>query len=177
MSNRLPNQQTSLFSRAPERKSATHLQREPSAITTPENGAPPLTPSKQSQQVSILLIDDETDIRALLGNVLVMQGYQCQEASDGFMGLALFQEVEPDLVLLDITMPGLDGFAVLKHIRSQNTTVGVIMVSALNPARFADKAVAEGADGYIQKPFRVQTLFQEIERVSHIVHVRRHRIS
>lgn len=175
MSNRLPNQQTSLFSRAPKLKSTTQWQREPSTIGTPESGAPPLTPNKRSQQASILLIDDETGIRTLLSNALMMQGHQCQEASDGLTGLTLFQEMQPDLVLLDITMPGLDGFAVLKNIRRQNAMVGVIMVSALNPDRLAAKAMAAGADGYIQKPFRAQTLFQEIERVSRIVHIRRQR--
>lgn len=142
-----------------------------------ETGTPALTQIKQSEKASILLIDDETSIRALLSNALTAQGYQCQEASDGLAGLALLQVMQPDLILLDITMPGLDGLAVLQEIRRQDLAVGVIMVSALNPARFAGKAIANGADAYIQKPFRTQTLFQEIERVSCLVHRRRYALS
>ena len=173
MLNRLPNQQTSLFSRTGSLKGAEQFSREAMAMGSKETGVPTLIQIKQSEKASILLIDDETGIRALLSNALTTQGYQCQEASDGLTGLALLQVMQPDLVLLDITMPGLDGLAVLKEIRRQDPTVGVIMVSALNPARFAGKASADGADGYIQKPFRTQTIFQEIERVSYLVHLRR----
>lgn len=173
MSNRLPNQQTSLVSRARSLE-ANPFNREFAAMGAQESGAPTLIPSKFREKASILLIDDETGIRMLLCNALLLQGYQCQEASDGLTGIGLLHELQPDLVLLDITMPGLNGFEVLQEIRRQNPIVGVIMVSALNPERLADKALAEGADGYIKKPFRTQTIFQEIERVHRIVHLRRY---
>lgn len=135
--------------------------------------APILPQSQQEKNVSILLIDDEAGIRTLLINALVNQGYQCQEASDGLTGLILWQASQPDLVLLDITMPGVDGFEVLREIRRWDPIVGIIMVSALNFERLADKALIEAADGYVKKPFRTQTLFQEIDRVSQLVSFRR----
>lgn len=128
---------------------------------------------RHGKAISILLIDDEAGIRSLLNNALVNQGYQCHEAGDGLVGLGLWQAVQPDLILLDITMPGLDGFEVLREVRRYDPIVGIIMVSALNFERLADNTLREAADGYVKKPFRTQTLFQEIDRVSQLVFLRR----
>lgn len=174
MLNRLPIQQTSSYSRAFSRKEVEPLNREVVPVGVQESSVSAHQHSKPRRQLSILLIDDEPEIRRLLSNALTIQGYLCQEADNGVTGLAMLQLVQPDLILLDITMPGLDGLGVLQEIRRRDITVGVIMVSALNPERFADKAFTDGADAYIKKPFRTQTIFQEIERVSCLVYWRRH---
>lgn len=124
-------------------------------------------------KLSILVIDDESDIRALLKEILVRQGHQVYEAKDGITGLEQFYRVQPDLVLLDVSMPGRDGFAVLKEIRRQNTVVGVLMVSAFKQAHLITKALTSGADGYLQKPFRLTDLLKEVQQVSAAMRLRR----
>lgn len=122
--------------------------------------------------LSILVIDDEPGICKLLKEILTRQGHQVYEASDGFTGLEQFYRLQPDLVLLDVSMPGRDGFAVLKEIRQQNAVVGVLMVSAFKQAHLITKALASGADGYLQKPFRLTDLLKEVQRVGAAVRLR-----
>lgn len=122
--------------------------------------------------LSILVIDDEPGICKLLKEILVRQGYHVYEARDGITGLEQFYRVQPDLVLLDVSMPGRDGFAVLKEIRQQNAAVGVLMISAFKQANLIAKALASGADGYLQKPFRLTDLLQEVQRIGATVHLR-----
>lgn len=123
--------------------------------------------------LSILVIDDEPSICTLLKEILARQGYQVYEARDGISGLEQFYRVQPDLVLVDVSMPGRDGFAVLKEIRRQNGVVGVLMVSAYKQAQLIAAAVANGADGYLQKPFRLTDLLKEVQYVSALARQRR----
>lgn len=172
MSNRVLYQQSSLVSRTHSGIGISQSSLE-AAMNSQKFDASPVPQCQRKKRVSILLIDDEAGIRALLNNALVNQGYQCQEAGDGLTGLVLWQASRPDLILLDITMPGVDGFEILREIRRCDPIVGIIMVSALNFERLADKALVEAADGYVKKPFRTQMLFQEIDRVSQLVSLRR----
>jgi DNA-binding response OmpR family regulator len=125
-------------------------------------------------RASILLIDNDAALRQLFAVVLTQQGYRCHEASNGLAGLAQLSASQPDLVLLDINMPGLDGFAVLTRIRQQDRAVGVIMCSAESATHFAAKALNAGADGYLSKPVRLLLLLQEVERVHELVQLRHH---
>lgn len=127
--------------------------------------------------LSILLVDDEPKLRLLLRAILEMEGYAVSEAADGAAGLQQFNTMQPDLVLLDITMPNGDGLGVLKAIRQQNSVVGVLMVSGLQQSQMVRQAMASGADGYLPKPFRLQDLYQEIQRVSRMVDSRRYAIT
>jgi DNA-binding response OmpR family regulator len=123
--------------------------------------------------LSILVIDDEPGICTLLKEILVRQGYQVYEARDGTTGLEQFYRMQPDLVLLDVNMPGRDGIAVLKEIRRQNTVAGVLMVSAFKQTQLIATALDNGADGYLQKPFRLTDLLKEVQRVGAAVRLRR----
>lgn len=127
--------------------------------------------------LSILLVDDEPKMRLLLSDILEMEGYVISEAADGATGLQQFNRVQPDLVLLDITMPNGDGLEVLKAIRQQNSVVGILMVSGLQQNQMVRPAMASGADGYLPKPFRLQDLYQEIQRVSRMVYSRRYAVT
>lgn len=124
-------------------------------------------------KLSILVIDDEPGLRALLKEILVRQGYQVYEAKDGIAGLEQFYCVQPDLVLVDVSMPGRDGFAVLKEIRRHDSVVGVLMVSALKQPQLITSALANGADGYLNKPFQLSELLKEVQRVTALVRLRR----
>jgi DNA-binding response OmpR family regulator len=135
----------------------------PRTVTLPSNGLP----------LSILLIDDDPGLRWLHRKALTTYGHHCSEAPDGITGLVTFQQLQPDLIILDIMMPELDGFAVLEAIRRQNTVVGVIMLSALAKPQGIQYARDAQADGYIRKPTTFQSLLQEVERVGNLVRLRR----
>ena len=123
----------------------------------------PMLQADRNGKLSILLVDDEPFIRSLLADALMYQGYQVYEAEDGATGLEQFCAIQPDLVLLDILMPGLNGLAVLQEIRRQNPVVGILVVSALSSKQVTLEAMAAGADGYIRKPFDLRELFRKIE--------------
>lgn len=101
----------------------------------------------------ILIADDEAEIRDLLHLYLEKDGYDVLEAEDGAQALSLLQSEDVDLVILDIMMPGIDGYRVLRNIR-ENNNIPVIMLSAKSSD--ADKILGLdlGADDYITKPFQ-----------------------
>lgn len=101
----------------------------------------------------ILVADDEAQIRDLLHLYLEKDGYEVIEASDGMEVLRLIQSEEIDLLILDIMMPGMDGYRVLRHIR-ENSNIPVIILSA--KSEDADKILGldMGADDYMTKPFQ-----------------------
>ncbi len=100
----------------------------------------------------ILIADDEAEIRELLRLYLEKDGYEVLEAADGIEAMAKVKKEQPDLLILDIMMPGLDGYRVLRNIRGNNN-IPVIMLSAKDSN--ADKILGLdlGADDYITKPF------------------------
>jgi len=109
----------------------------------------------------ILVVDDETKIADILTYNLRKEGYETIEANDGETGLKLALSENPDLVMLDIMMPGLDGYEVCKRIR-EKSQVPVIMLTA--KAEEADKVLSFelGADDYITKPFGVKEMLARV---------------
>lgn len=103
-------------------------------------------------EYKILIADDEAEIRDVLRLYLEKDGYEVVEATDGVEAMEKIQNENPDLVILDIMMPGLDGYRVLRNIR-ENNNIPVIMLSAKDTD--ADKILGLdlGADDYITKPF------------------------
>jgi two-component system KDP operon response regulator KdpE len=99
----------------------------------------------------ILVEDDEPTRKAVAGN-LSAHGYQVREAPDGEEALRLWEQNRPDLVLLDLGLPGIDGLAVVRHIRREATTP-IIILSALDQERDKIAALDAGADDYLIKPF------------------------
>jgi PleD family two-component response regulator len=122
-----------------------------------------------SRPARILVVDDDADITCFVEMNLRSAGYDVTVASDGEEALAQAQEVPPDLVLLDIAMPGIDGFEVLRRLGRDPrfATTCVIMVTA-RPFQ-ADKvlAITEGADDYIVKPFDPVELLTRVKRILH----------
>ena len=100
----------------------------------------------------ILIIDDEDDIRLFLGTRLQRAGYETSEAPDGLEGLRRFYSGRPDLVVLDLTMPEMDGWQVFERIR-EVSNVPVMMLSAAAQERDKIKGLTGGADDYVTKPF------------------------
>jgi len=114
------------------------------------------------RQQLILAVDDEESILKLLRVNLGRDGYELVTASNGESALELLQERRPDLVLLDIMMPGLDGFQVLGLIR-QRSNVPVIMLTARSERTTLRDALVLGADDYVTKPFSMSVLAARIK--------------
>jgi len=117
--------------------------------------------NKSEQGCTILIIDDELNILELLERVLKSEGYNVLSAADGVYGISLLKEHKPDLILLDIVMPGPDGFTVLDNIR-KDSDVPVIMITAKRDTESLNKALNLGADDYIKKPFRPSELVARV---------------
>lgn len=113
----------------------------------------------------ILIVDDDADIRIGLNARLRASGYETAFAEDGVGALAVARKEDPDLILLDIGLPGGDGFVVLKRLRS-HTTLGlkpVIVLTAREPETTEKQALEEGAVAFFQKPADNQALLSAIE--------------
>src|SRR2546427_12765448 len=101
----------------------------------------------------ILVIDDEAAIRDSLKMTLEYEGYEFLGAATGQDGLALAEREAPDLVLLDIKMPGMDGIDVLTRLHSMNETLPIIMISGHGTTSTAVEATKKGAFDFLDKPF------------------------
>lgn len=114
----------------------------------------------------ILVIDDEEEFGSFMKANLELRGdYEVAFALDGEAGIKLAEEIKPDLILLDIVMSKLDGFAVLKKLRECESTksVPVIMVTARNDDDAMMKALKLHDDGYVIKPVKIEELEEKIE--------------
>ena len=105
----------------------------------------------------IMVVDDEQAILRLLSRTLKPEGYGVVTTADGGSALHLLQEHTPDLVILDIMMPGLNGFQVL-HLMRQHSNIPVIMLTARGEVTSLNEALGLGADDYVRKPFSTREL-------------------
>ena len=110
----------------------------------------------------ILVVDDDADIRGLLRELLERRGFAVAEAADGKQALQEMYEGRPDLVLLDVSMPGLDGWTTLERIR-ELSDVPVVMLTARSEELEKTRGLRAGADDYVTKPFGRQELLARIE--------------
>ena len=114
--------------------------------------------------VSVLIVEDDKNIQELLQMYLEKEGYAVTVANDGGQGLAKFRAIQPDLVLLDVMMPVMDGWAVCKAIRADSETP-VIMLTAKGELDDKVAGLKSGADDYITKPFEMREVLARIEAV------------
>jgi len=114
-----------------------------------------------NQAPKILLIDDNKSLLTMLSRVLKQEGYCTATALNGRLALATFEEVNPDLVILDILMPGVDGFQVLNTLRMRSR-VPVIVLTASTDEEWLQQALSAGADDYLNKPFSIRELMARI---------------
>jgi len=114
---------------------------------------------------NVLVVDDDPDIRELIGHKLRLAGYRVTAAADGTAGLAAAAESLPDLIVLDVSMPGLSGIDVCRHLRENARTaeVPVIMLPARTNATFATLGFMAGADLYLSKPFSPRDLVDQVK--------------
>lgn len=113
----------------------------------------------------ILIVDDEKNIAISVDYLLRREGYQVSVAHDGEEGLQLIRRERPDLVLLDIMMPRLNGFQVCEQVRADPALAGtrIIMLTAKGRDAEKEKGLALGADAYITKPFSTRELVSQVK--------------
>ena len=114
--------------------------------------------------ISVLVVEDERNIAQLLQMYLEKEGYAVTLAFDGGQGLSKFHALQPDLVLLDVMMPVMDGWAVCRAIRAESDTP-VIMLTAKSETDDKVAGLKAGADDYITKPFEMKEVLARIEAV------------
>ena len=114
--------------------------------------------------VSVLIVEDEKHIAELLQLYLEKEGYAVTIAADGGSGLEKFRAIHPDIVLLDVMMPVMDGWTVCRTIRAESTTP-VIMLTAIAETDDKVTGLRSGADDYITKPFEMKEVLARIEAV------------
>ena len=124
-------------------------------------GSPSMRTTAQS--AGVLIIDDDPHIRSMVARILVFEGYLVWRASNGVEALAVLDRARPALALLDIRMPGLDGWGFARVLEERHLELPVlVMTAARDGQRWAHEI---GAAGCVSKPFDVQDLLAEVERV------------
>ncbi len=110
---------------------------------------------------TILIVDDNASVRQLLRDYLTEQGYAIQEAANGQIALDLITNTPPDLILLDVMMPKMDGYQLVSRLRKQSN-VPIIMLTAKRQETDIVRGFELGADDYIVKPFRMRELLMRV---------------
>lgn len=104
---------------------------------------------------TILIVDDQRGIRLLLEELFQQEGYHTRGTANGQEALELVQEEQPDCILLDMKMPGMDGLTVLEKLKKQWPAIPVIMMTAYDELKLTEQALRLGAEKYITKPFDI----------------------
>jgi DNA-binding response OmpR family regulator len=117
---------------------------------------------KRDKTYNILAVDDEPQVVLVIKRVLEQEGYTVTTSNDGYAALATVDTTPPDLVILDINMPGINGYQVLQRIREQHD-IPVIMLSANQDVSSIGSSIGLGADDYIRKPFRLRELSARVK--------------
>jgi len=120
---------------------------------------------KDSSKKRILIIEDENHIAEGLKLNLSLQGYEVDIAPDGISGLQKAKEWGPDLIVLDIMLPGIDGFSVLQNIRLEDERIPILILSAKGTAKDKVLGLAGGADDYLTKPFDLEEFLLRVDRL------------
>lgn len=113
----------------------------------------------------ILVVEDERHIAEGISLNLQLQGYQVQIAESGTAGLSAWKQWEPDLIVLDIMLPGVDGISVLKSIRLEDDRLPILILSAKSTPEDRIKGLSHGVDDYLSKPFNLDEFLLRIERL------------
>jgi DNA-binding response OmpR family regulator len=118
-----------------------------------------------TQNYSILIVDDNQELREVLRQELIEEGYAVFAAGDGEQGLDVLRKEHVDLVLLDIGLPGMGGFEVLKSIRKDFPGIRVVMITAHSDVYHAMESRKLGADDFVGKPYDINEIVLTIDRL------------
>jgi DNA-binding NtrC family response regulator len=117
-----------------------------------------------AQEARILVVDDEVAARTALAELLREEGYVAETAGDGFKALARIEESAPDLLLLDLRMPSMDGFELMRRLRREEIHIPVVVMSAFGSVQTALDAMREGALDFVVKPLDAEQLLAVVDR-------------
>jgi len=113
----------------------------------------------------ILIVDDAAFMRMMIKDILTKNNFEVVgEAADGLQAVEKYEELKPDLVTMDITMPEMDGIAALKKIKETNPEAKIIMCSAMGQQAMVIDAISAGAKDFIVKPFQADRVVEAIEK-------------
>ncbi|BCV20840.1 response regulator [Moorella sp. Hama-1] len=113
----------------------------------------------------VLVVDDAAFMRMMIKDILLKNGYEIAgEAENGQKAVALYQELRPDVVTMDITMPEMDGIAAVKAIKQIDPQARIIMCSAMGQQLMVMEAIQAGARDFIVKPFQQDRVLQSLEK-------------
>src|SRR5918998_3650898 len=107
---------------------------------------------------AVLLVDDDAPIRRMLGRTLSAEGYDVAAVADGGAALARVERSLPDLIVLDVAMPGVDGLSVTRRLRAKGVGVPILLLTARDALAERVAGLDAGADDYLVKPFAVEEL-------------------
>ncbi|MCL2080902.1 MAG: response regulator [Oscillospiraceae bacterium] len=114
----------------------------------------------------ILVVDDAAFMRMMIKEVLTKNGFDvCGEAENGAVALDRYKELTPDLVIMDITMPEVNGIDALKNIKAFNAAAKVVMCSAMGQQAMVIEAIQSGAKDFIVKPFQADRVVEAVKKV------------
>jgi len=115
---------------------------------------------------NILIVDDAAFMRMMIKDILTKNGYNVAgEAENGMKAIEKYKELKPDLVMMDITMPEMDGIQALKGIKAQEPGAMVIMCSAMGQQAMVIEAIQAGAKDFIVKPFQAERVTEAVKKV------------
>ncbi|MEA1933935.1 MAG: response regulator transcription factor [Thermodesulfobacteriota bacterium] len=120
---------------------------------------------KNSFRKRILVIEDDKHIAEGLKLNLSLQGYDVQIATDGVSGINKWKEMRPDLIVLDIMLPGVDGISILQSIRLEDEKLPILILSAKTAVQDKVLGLTHGADDYLEKPFNLEEFLLRAERL------------
>ena len=124
-----------------------------------------LTRMKPNDKKRILVIEDDLHIAEGLKLNLTLQGYEVDIALNGVTGIQMWQEWQPDLVVLDIMLPGIDGLSILRNIRLEDEKIPILILSAKVGTEYKVKGLAYGVDDYLTKPFSLEEFLLRVDRL------------
>ena len=129
-------------------------------------GAAPAT-AERGLGTCVLLVEDEEQLRRVMRNLLEREGYTVAEARDGVQALDQVDRLAPDVIILDLNLPGIDGYSVLTQLRSRPATraIPVVVLTAKGDEDNEVRVFELGADDFITKPFRAKALSARLEAV------------
>jgi len=113
---------------------------------------------------TILVVDDAEFLRMRISKMLIHNGHTTLEADNGLNGVKLFKSAHPDMVLMDITMPEMDGLSALKEIRAFDPQAQVVMLTALGQDTIGQEALRTGATDFVVKPFDSQRVLASVNK-------------
>jgi len=120
--------------------------------------------SDKKQSLSVLVVDDEAVVRQLLERNMQGEGYQVRSAPDGEIAWSLVRESQPDIIISDMKMPRMDGFELLRKVKTDYPQIGFIVMTAFGDSFTIKEAMLLGADEYISKPFKSVEVALIVER-------------